>query len=146
MAQYRPDLSIRFTFWTTSAMKRAVDRICRKWEAHEADVLRYVLEAMIPVAARSGGIGAILSEDEIEELRSPEARKRPEQFPMKLTVRTSAAVKADLDKLTRRRRYKQAELLRYAYQAGLPLALAKGMGHILTLREREMTQRKARKR
>lgn len=141
MPQYRPDTSIKLTIWTSAAMKRQVDAVCRRWEAFESDVIRVVLEAMTPLALRRGW-RAILSPRLMEELASPAARKRPEQFPMKLTVRTSQAVKDDIVRLARRGRYSQAEILRYAYQAGLPLALRRGMGHLLALREKDITRRR----
>lgn len=139
--QYRPDVSIKLTIWTSAQMKTAVDQVCRKWEAFESDVIRMTLEAMIPLAARSGW-RSILSARLMEELASPAVKKRPEQFPMKITVRTSEAIKRHIVKLGGRGKHSQAEILRYAYQAGLPIALSKGMSHLLALREQEIARAK----
>lgn len=148
MPQYRPDKSIKLTIWTTAEMKRLVDRVCKKWEVFEADVLTYTLEAMIPIAARRG-LTAILPKDEVEELKTPFARKRPEHFPMKLTIRTNKRTKRLLAQMARKSQrtaqpHTEAALLRFAYQGGLPLALKEGMSAVLALREANLNrQRKA---
>lgn len=54
MAQYRPDLSQRFTHRTSKRMKELVDAILRRSELNEAEVLRYCFEAILPIAARDG--------------------------------------------------------------------------------------------
>lgn len=156
MPQYRPDTSIKLTIWTTPEMKKLVDRICDKWEAFEADVLRVTLEAMVPQCLRSG-FAAFLSERQMDDLATPFSKKESDRFSMKLTVRTSAATKRGIKKLTGRSQssalrdhsseLSQAEAMRFAYQAGLPLALRRGMSHLLALREKEIARTKrARKR
>lgn len=148
MPQYRPDTSIKLTIWTTPEMKKLVDRICDKWEAFEADVLRVTLEAMVPQCLRSG-FAAFLSERQMDDLATPFSKKESDRFSMKLTVRTSVHTKRGIKKLTRpqssefpdpRSPLSQAEAMRFAYQAGLPLALRRGMSHLLALREKEIAR------
>jgi len=142
--EYAPDTGVRLTVWCPAAMTRTLWRVCRKWEMPQSDVVRYTLEAMVPqFAAR--GIDAFLSEHDLDELHSPAAKKRPEQFPMKITARTSGATLDLIAALRTRKRgrpvYSQAEILRYSYQAGFALALTKGVSHILRLREEAILTR-----
>jgi hypothetical protein len=128
--QYKPTINaLKFSPRITRSTKRLIDKICRRSDLGEADVLRFCLEAIAPEAARRGVkwlISQIPDFDHIGE----------ETYSAMVTVRPSARIRPDLDTLFERA--DEAEMLRYCFLAILPVALRDGFGAIMEMREKNI--------
>lgn len=128
---YKPDLSVKLSPRITKSTSRLIDRVCRRHDMREADVLRFTLEAIAPEAGRRG-VKWLVSQ--IPNFRS----NGRETYSSMLTVRTSRKVKDAIKKLTARQEHTEVEILRYCYLAVLPVALRDGFAPIMRMREKNM--------
>jgi hypothetical protein len=124
---FKPDISVKFSPRITKTTKRLIDRVCRRHQMFEADVLRFCLEAIAPIAAKRGM--AWLTR------QSP---SRTGELSCMVTVRTSKRVKGNINTLTGRGKYTEVEVLRYLYDAILPIAYKDGFAKIMAMREKNL--------
>lgn len=129
MKQHKPDIRVKYSPRVTKKVRRLVTQICRKWEMFEADVLRFCLEAIVPVAAKKG------MDWVTRQIPGFDREKRVDLSAM-VTVRTSVRIKGSVNRLTGVDGFTEAETLRYCYDYILPVALKEGFGKIMAMREK----------
>jgi hypothetical protein len=134
--QYKPQFSVKYAPRFTRALRTMVNKICRQWDIPEAEVLRYSFEAAILVASRRG-LRSIMA------MRPARFAEHKSPLNAMMTIRTTrATAKRCLALRDLNRKYSEAEMLRYCLEAIIPLALERGMAHVMALREAELRRLK----
>ncbi len=130
---HKPDISVKLSPRITRKTKRLIDQICRRHEMFEANVLRFCLEAIVPLAAKHGMTWLTRQIPGFD-------RRRVLSLSTMFTVRTSRLVKDKIDKLSGygRGEFTEAEILRYCYDVILPIAYRDGFAKIMAMREKNL--------
>jgi hypothetical protein len=127
--RYKPDISVKLSPRITKQTSALIDRICRRHEMFEADVLRLCLEAVVPLASKRGMTWLT------RQIPGFERNLRRDLGAM-VTVRTSRRVKAMIDKLkSPNSDFGENEVVRYCYDYILPIAYREGFAKIMAMRE-----------
>ena len=124
--QFKPDLSVKFAPRVSRRLRSAVNRICRRYQMPEADVLRYSMEAVVLMAH----LGKI-------RLLRPTGDYTLDAM---MTVRTSKAIGKALREIHERMKERDnqllhADVLRRCLETILPVAELRGMAYVMRLRE-----------
>jgi hypothetical protein len=132
--QYKPRLNIKYAPRFIRVLRTMVNRICRKWDMPEADVLRYSFETAVLIASRRGL-------KHVMAMRPARFAEHASPLNAMMTIRTTrATAKRILGLKDRNRNYAEAEILRYCLEAVIPIALEKGMAEVMKLREAELSR------
>lgn len=132
---HKPDISVKFSPRITRATKRLIDRICRRHDMFESDVLRFCLEAIAPEAAKRG-IGWLTRQISGFD---PHVRRPARGLVCMVTVRTSRRNRENVRALMKpNTRYTQMEVLRFLYGVILPIAYKDGFAKIMAMREKNL--------
>jgi hypothetical protein len=129
--QFKPNISVKYSPRIPGSTRALIERICRRYEMFEADVLRLCLEAIAPEAAKRGVKWLTGQIPRFEHLGE-------ETYSAMLTVRTSPRVKVAVDALSARD--DEAQILRYLFLAILPIAERDGFGPIVAMREKHLAR------
>lgn len=133
-AQYRPDLSKRFAPRVSIRLRKAINRVCRRNDMPEADVLGYALQA-----------ATLLVHARKLSLKAP---GRQEPMVAIVMLRTSWEMFDRINQIHARQQRRPGEkempyhvVLRQLLETIIPIAEKRGMAHVMALREKLLTPR-----
>ncbi len=125
--QYKPDLSVHLAPRVPRRLRIAVNRLCKRYEMPEADILRYSFEALVLTVHRRGRIA----------LREPIGNPPLDSMA---SIRTSKIIAKMTREIHQRqqRRFQPllfADVLRTLIYNAVRMAEEKGLAHLMALRE-----------